>query len=61
MTQRNLSISTESSRIPKSNIMLTPMDYQPKKIEELVKSGHLGVKTGKGFYDYEGKSEVDLC
>jgi 3-hydroxyacyl-CoA dehydrogenase len=26
-------------------------------IEELVRSGHLGAKTSKGFYDYQGRSE----
>jgi 3-hydroxybutyryl-CoA dehydrogenase len=40
---------------------LTPIDYKPKKLEELVKAGHLGVKTGKGFYDYKGRSEAELC
>jgi 3-hydroxybutyryl-CoA dehydrogenase len=40
---------------------LTPMDYKPKKLEELVKAGNLGVKTGKGFYDYKGRSEAELC
>lgn len=40
---------------------LTPLDYKPKKLEELVKAGHLGVKTGKGFYDYRGRSEAELC
>ena len=40
---------------------LTPIDYKPKKLEELVKAGHLGVKTGKGFYDYMGRSEAELC
>lgn len=40
---------------------LTPIDYKPKKLEELIKAGHMGVKTGKGFYDYKGRSEADLC
>lgn len=40
---------------------LTPPDYKPKKIYELVQQGHLGVKTGKGFYDYSGKTEAEVC
>jgi 3-hydroxyacyl-CoA dehydrogenase len=39
----------------------TPIDYQPKKLVELVEQGHTGVKAGRGFYDYEGKSEAEVC
>ena len=39
----------------------TPVDYQPKKLLELVEQGNLGVKTGKGFYDYKGRSEAEIC
>jgi 3-hydroxybutyryl-CoA dehydrogenase len=37
-----------------------PLDYQYKKLQELVDKGHLGVKTGRGFFDYKGKSEQEL-
>lgn len=39
----------------------TPDDYMPTKIFELYDQGHVGVKSGKGFYDYEGKAECELC
>ncbi|MBP1696293.1 MAG: 3-hydroxyacyl-CoA dehydrogenase family protein [Deltaproteobacteria bacterium] len=29
-------------------------------IEEKVKKGHLGVKTSKGIYDYQGRKEVEI-
>lgn len=40
---------------------LTPLDYKPKKIFELYEQGHLGVKTGRGFYDYQGRTEAEVC
>jgi 3-hydroxybutyryl-CoA dehydrogenase len=32
-----------------------PIDNQPRSLLNLVEAGHLGVKTGRGFYDYQGK------
>jgi 3-hydroxybutyryl-CoA dehydrogenase len=37
-----------------------PLDYEYKKLQELVDKGQLGVKTGRGFFDYKGKSEQEL-
>jgi 3-hydroxybutyryl-CoA dehydrogenase len=39
----------------------TPLDYKPKKLLELVAKGYNGVKAGKGFYDYQGRSEAEVC
>jgi len=52
LTARNL----EKSLFPQ-----TPLEYKPKKIFELVKEGHFGVKTGKGFFDYKGRTEAEVC
>ncbi|MBA7708561.1 putative 3-hydroxybutyryl-CoA dehydrogenase [subsurface metagenome] len=54
-----LDLSVKNLKNPK--IQPTPLDYQPKKIFELVNEGYLGVKTGRGFYDYQGRSEEELC
>jgi 3-hydroxyacyl-CoA dehydrogenase len=37
-----------------------PLDYEYRKLQELINKGCLGVKTGRGFYDYKGKSEEEL-
>ena len=52
LTARNLEKSLSPS---------IPLEYKPKKIFELVKQGHFGVKTGKGFYDYKGRTEAEVC
>ncbi len=36
-----------------------PLDYMPKKVFELAEQGHLGLKTGKGWYDYSDKSKTE--
>ena len=37
-----------------------PMDNEPKSLFSLVEKGHLGIKTGKGFYDYHGKKPEEV-
>ena len=41
------------------NTQPVPADYKPKKIYELYEKGNYGVKTGKGWYDYSGKSQAE--
>jgi 3-hydroxybutyryl-CoA dehydrogenase len=37
-----------------------PLDNRPRSLFDLVEQGHLGVKTGRGFYDYSGRSLEDI-
>lgn len=37
-----------------------PIEAVPRLVEEMVAEGHLGVKSGRGFYDYDGRSQLDL-
>jgi len=41
------------------NTQPVPLDYKPKKIFELYEKGSLGVKAGKGWYDYSGKTQAE--
>jgi 3-hydroxybutyryl-CoA dehydrogenase len=55
-----LDLTVRNLENPYVQSQLTPLDYKPKKVFELFKQGHLGVKTGKGFYDYKGRSEAEI-
>jgi len=42
------------------SIHLVSKDRLPKTLIDLVKRGHLGVKSGKGFYDYSSRKMSDV-
>jgi len=42
------------------SIHLVSKDRRPKTLEQLVKNGYFGVKSGRGFYDYSSKSIADV-
>ena len=52
-------IDISAKNLNNPNIDAVPIEYRPKKLFELVEKGHLGVKTGKGWYDYSGKSQAE--
>jgi len=56
-----LDLSVKFNETPSAQALATPLDYKPKKLYELYKQGHLGVKSGKGYFDYQGKSEAEVC
>lgn len=38
----------------------TPQGFEPKCVIDLAETGHYGVKTGKGFYDYSGRTMEEV-
>ena len=38
-----------------------PVDNKPPALIDKIERGELGVKTGKGFFDYGGRSVAEIC
>lgn len=53
-----LDISVANLRNP--DFFDPPIDHRPDSLFDLVEKGHLGVKTGKGFFDYSGRSLEEI-
>lgn len=53
-----LNLSLRNLRDP--DILDAPVDREPATITKLVADGHHGVTTGRGFYDYGGRSNLQL-
>ncbi|NWF91619.1 MAG: 3-hydroxyacyl-CoA dehydrogenase family protein [Syntrophaceae bacterium] len=53
-------LDLSARNLERPSFLPTPLEYKPKKIFELVKQGYLGVKTGRGFYDYKGRTEEEV-
>jgi 3-hydroxybutyryl-CoA dehydrogenase len=54
-------LDLSARNLDKPSFPPTPIEYRPTKIFDLVKQGFTGVKAGRGFYDYKGRSEADVC
>jgi 3-hydroxybutyryl-CoA dehydrogenase len=54
-------LDLSARNLEKPSFLPTPLEYKPRKIFELVKQGFLGVKSGRGFYDYTGRNEAEVC
>ncbi len=45
------------TKVKPSSETLRGLEEPSRTLEAMVDAGHLGIKSGKGFYDYGGKPE----
>ena len=53
-------LDISANNIINSSYKMPPVDPRPKALFDHVDKGELGVKTGKGFYDYGGRSPQEI-
>ena len=53
-------LDISANNIINSSYVMPPVDPHPKALFDHVDKGELGVKTGKGFYDYGGRSPQEV-
>jgi 3-hydroxyacyl-CoA dehydrogenase len=53
-------LDTSANNFKNKSYVMPEQNYHPKALFEHVDKGELGVKTGKGFYDYTGHSTEEV-
>ena len=52
-------LDLSAKNLENPGFMEAPEDNRPKSLFRLVEKGELGVKSGKGFYDYSDKPLIE--
>ncbi|MCR4443350.1 MAG: 3-hydroxyacyl-CoA dehydrogenase family protein [Peptococcaceae bacterium] len=53
-------LDLSARNLQNQDFLEAPVDNRPKSLFERVERGELGVKSGKGFYDYRGRKLEDI-
>jgi 3-hydroxybutyryl-CoA dehydrogenase len=54
-------LDISANNIINASYVMPETSKRPKALFDHVDKGELGVKTGKGFYDYKGRSPAEVC
>lgn len=54
-------LDISANNITNASYVMPETSKRPKALFDLVDKGELGVKTGKGFFDYGGRSAAEVC
>ncbi|RJR36868.1 MAG: 3-hydroxyacyl-CoA dehydrogenase family protein [Desulfobacteraceae bacterium] len=53
-------LDLSARNLENADFLEPPLDNHPKSLFDLVEKGDLGVKTGRGFYDYSGRKLEEI-
>lgn len=53
-------LDLSARNLQNKNYLEPPIDNEPKSLFERVEKGEMGVKSGKGFFDYEGRKLEEI-